>query len=190
MCCDFVPVRFRNPWVVLTICSLFMLSSALGVTSCSSKSDKEREALERYLSIRSVLTGTLDLPHRVEESLGVGFPQAREEILSLAEEGKKVIQSLRSYLREYGVHLEKTCLDPHRLELLRSQASLLEACADDLENYLVISANLAREFPFRRNPSFLIAALDQLDTAWDGLRESLRRLREGERQLRDVYERT
>ncbi|MEJ5186961.1 MAG: hypothetical protein WHT46_07770 [Candidatus Geothermincolales bacterium] len=144
--------------------------------------------MNRYLSMRSVLFDALDLTWELEEALKGGFPGARDEIEALVQEGRKVISSLRSSLREYRAQLEGGSLQAILAENLRHQAELIERCAGELEVYLGISSNLARDFPFQKNPAQLSFALEQLNQSWSGLRDNLRALRDGESELLEIYE--
>lgn len=168
----------------------FILPCLVGLAamSCSSRGDQRDELLNRYLSMRSVLFDALDLTWELEEALKGGFPGARDEIEALVQEGRKVISSLRSSLREYRAQLEGGSLQAILAENLRHQAELIERCAGELEVYLGISSNLARDFPFQKNPAQLSFALEQLNQSWSGLRDNLRALRDGESELLEIYE--
>jgi hypothetical protein len=163
---------------------LCLVTTAL--SSCTGKVRREGEAVERYLSMRSVLTSALELTSQVERALRDGFPSAREKIAAMAVEGRKVVTSLRASLREYMDFLERSSIMPPPSEILRRQAWLLERCADELEAYWGISSNLARDFPFRENPAYLAPALEQLSQAWESLHKNLGELREGEVELRNA----
>ncbi len=172
-------------WGPVTVCLVLILSIGWGSSSCSDKTSDGGEILERYLSLRSVLAGALNIPRQIEDSLKRGSPRVQEEILSQVEEGERIIQSLRNPLREYRNRLERASIDADLMDILHSQSDLLESCANELETYLSISGNLARAFPFRSNPAILSFALEQLNESWKGVKDCVQGLKEGEERLKN-----